>query len=344
MGGHRRGRNRLPAPAESLLSDRFAGRRALVTGGASFIGSHLVERLVGLGAEVVVVDDLSSGKVEHLAACEGEVEVRVGDVGDREVATGAVEGASVVFHLAARHGGRGYIDAHPVACISNVAIDAVVLQAAAAAGVGNVVFASSACAYPVDLEVGSGPDGALAEVDAGFDRPGLAFPDGEYGWAKLYTELQLAAHVKEGSFDAAAARLFNAYGPRENASHALVALVERALDREDPFSIWGDGTQRRSFTHVDDIVDGLCLAATGTGFDVLNVGSDETVTIDELCELIFDQVGWRPAEVLHDATRPVGARVRVPDTSRLRARFGWSPATPLDEGLSETIDWIARHR
>ncbi|MFN8019852.1 MAG: NAD-dependent epimerase/dehydratase family protein [Acidimicrobiales bacterium] len=323
-----------------MIGARFGGRRAVVLGGASFIGSHLVERLVAAGASVVVVDDLSSGRLDNLEACQGRIELHQADASLPGVAERACSGASAVFHLAARHGGRGYIDSHPVACATNVALDAVVLRAAAASGVDNVVFASSACAYPIDLHEGSGVDGALAERDAGFDVAGRAFADGEYGWAKLYTELQLAAFVKEQAFHATAARLFNAYGPREEESHALVALALRALAREDPFLIWGDGKQRRSFTHVDDIVTGLCLCATTTGFEVFNVGAAETVSIDELCEAIFAEVGWRPSTLHHDRSKPVGARVRVPDTAKLREAFGWEPSTALVDGLAQTVEWL----
>lgn len=324
-------------PVAAQLEERFATRRVAVTGGASFIGSHLVERLVGLGADVVVLDDLSSGRLEHLTACRDRIEVVVGDAGDAATVDAAFVGVDAVFHLAARHGGRGFIDSHPVACAANAALDAHVFAAAARQGAASVVFTSSACAYPLDLLEGSGPSGGLREVDAGFDVRGGAFADGEYGWAKLYGELQLAAHVKEGHFSGAAARLFNAYGPRENESHAIVALIQRALGHEDPFTVWGDGTQRRAFTHVDDIVTGLCLAATVDGFEVFNVGASSTVTIDELCDLIFDEVGWRPITVHHDPTKPVGALVRLADTSKLRSAFGWEPSVPLPVGLATTI-------
>ncbi len=325
-------------PGERDLAGRYADRRVAVTGGASFIGSHLVERLVSYGAEVVVIDDLSSGQERHLAACRERIQLVIADAATPGVCTEAFAGSSAVFHLAARHGGRGYIDAHPVACATNVALDASVFHAAAAASVDNVVFTSSACAYPADLQVGSGEAGGLTEEDAGFAVRGAAFADGEYGWAKLYTELQLAAFVREGAFSGTAARLFNAYGPREDDSHALVALIGRALRQEDPFLIWGDGQQRRSFTFVDDIVTGLCLAGTVDGFEVVNVGTPHAVTIDELCELVFEALGWRPKAIHHDLGRPVGPSVRLPDVTKVQALFGWSPEVPLSVGLAPTID------
>jgi nucleoside-diphosphate-sugar epimerase len=127
----------------------------LVIGGASFIGSQLVERLVGLGATVSVADDLSSGRSENLTAVERDVEFSKGDLKDRSFADRAVKGRDVVFHLAACHGGRGYIDTHPVECSTNMILDGTIFAAAAAAGVERVCFASSACVYPVNLQVKS---------------------------------------------------------------------------------------------------------------------------------------------------------------------------------------------
>jgi UDP-glucose 4-epimerase len=325
-------------PGPRGLGPEYAGRRVVVTGGASFIGSHLTELLLSLGARVTVADDLSSGRREHLAACEADVELHVGDLRDRDVAARVLRGADTVFHLAARHGGRGYIDSHPVDCVGNAALDHSVFQAAADQGVTKVVFASSACTYPVDTVAGTdAAEDRLREDGAGFSVPGTAFADGEYGWAKLYGELQLAAFVKEGRFEGAACRLFNAYGERENASHAVVALIGRALARQDPFVVWGDGTQRRAFTYVADTVMGLALAGGLTAFEVVNVGTAQVTTIDELCAMIFELTGWAPERVHHDLDRPVGSHTRVPDNTRVLEVFGWEPSTTLRSGIAATI-------
>lgn len=319
------------------VAARLGGRAVLVTGGASFIGSHLTELLVRSGAQVRVADDLSSGRLEHLAEVHDDVDVRIGDLRDPTVAAAATAGVEVVFHLAARHGGRGYIDSHPVDCVGNAALDHTVFRAAADAGVGQVVFASSACVYPLDT-AGTDTGTPLHENAAGFDAAGLAFADGEYGWAKLYGELQLAAFAKEGRFEGVACRLFNAYGERENESHALIALVLRALDRRDPFTVWGDGTQRRSFTYIADIVAGLALAGGLGRSAVMNVGATDDISISDLCSTIFDLVGWWPSQMHLDTTRPVGSHSRRPDMSTARDLLDWQPSVPLLDGLSRTID------
>ncbi len=219
---------------QSTPDVRYDGERVLVTGGASFIGSHLVECLVRAGARVTVADDLSSGRMGNLASVAEDVPRAIGDLRDPDFASRVVRGQDTVFHLAAMHGGRGYIDTHPVECTNNMLLDHVVFSAAATAGVGRIVHASSACVYPVDLQASDSRRQLLREEDAGFDEPGKAFADGEYGWAKLMGELQLHAFHKQFGLDAVAARIFTAYGERENESHAVVALVAKAVAGSTP--------------------------------------------------------------------------------------------------------------
>ncbi|HEV2999123.1 MAG TPA: NAD-dependent epimerase/dehydratase family protein [Solirubrobacteraceae bacterium] len=322
--------------------DSYLGEQVVVTGGASFIGSHLVELLVAHGARVTVADDLSSGSERHLDAVAGEVELLRGDLRDPAFAARAARGAETVFHLAAMHGGRGYIDTHPVECTSNMLLDHVVFDAAVAAGARRLVHASSACVYPVTLQASDEQRLLLAEEDANFDEPGKAFPDGEYGWAKLMGELQLRAFHRQHGVDAVAARIFTAYGERENESHAVIALIAKAAARLDPFPVWGDGRQTRNFTYVGDTVRGLALAGRLAGHQVLNVGSPTHHTILELLDVIFARLGWRPAELDRQLDKPVGVRSRASDNARILALTGWEPGTPLDEGVARTVDWYLR--
>lgn len=318
------------------LAPFYRDRSVLVTGGASFIGSHLCGFLHSHGARIRVVDDLSTGRLGYLSPLP-DLDVQVADLRDPEVARAATEGVEIVFHLAARHGGREYVDAHPVECIGNALLDHVVFQAATANAVRCVVFASSACVYPVDAP-GALPDRhAWREPEAGFDQPGAAFADGEYGWAKLYGELQLHAFHRSAGLDVAVCRLFNVYGLRENRSHAIVALLERALAREDPFVIWGDGTQERCFTHVDDVVRALALAGRCRGFNVFNIASNVATTINQLAERIFEAVGWHPDVIEHRPNAPVGASSRVADISHAGRSLGWLPVVRLDDGIAELI-------
>jgi nucleoside-diphosphate-sugar epimerase len=322
------------------LRGQFAGRPVLVTGGASFIGSHLVEILVDAGASVRVADDLSSGRVEHLDGVRNDVELLIGDLRSADFATRAASGREVVWHLAAMHGGRGYIETHPVECMNNMVLDHVVLTACADAGISKFVHASSACVYPTSLQASSTERLLLKENDANFDDVGHAFADGEYGWAKLMGELQIRAFHKQCGFDAIACRIFTAYGERENASHAVIALIAKALARMDPYPIWGDGLQTRNFTYVKDTVRGLALAGAHlSGFDVINVGSPVHTSINELIGAIFDDVGWWPNEIERQLDKPVGVLSRAADVTKSDTVFGWSPSTSIRDGVAPTIEW-----
>jgi nucleoside-diphosphate-sugar epimerase len=324
----------------AALSNAYAGKSVLITGGASFIGSHLVDLLLQAGAEVTVADDLSSGHLENLANSLDRVAFVQGDLRDAALARQSAHGQEVLFHLAAMHGGRGYIDTHPVECMNNLVLDHGVFSAAGEAGVGKIVHASSACAYPTTLQASASKRGMLAETEAGFEVQGAAFPDGEYGWAKLMGELQLRAFHKQYGLDGIACRIFTAYGPRENESHAVIALIAKALAKLDPYPVWGDGTQTRNFTFVDDTALGIALAgAKLSGFDVVNVGSPVHTTVNELIEMIFEILEWTPQSIDYQLDKPVGVLSRAADVTKSNRLLGWSPQVPVREGLCRTIAW-----
>lgn len=326
----------------SDLSQAYSATPVLITGGASFIGSHLAEVLVEAGADVTVADDLSSGRVENLASLDGAYKLLVGDLRSPDFAREACTGQEVVFHLAAAHGGRGYIETHPVECMNNMVLDHSVYAAAATGGSRKIVFASSACVYPTTLQASESDRLLLAEDDAGFEDRGRAFADGEYGWAKLMGELQLRAFHKQYGLDGIACRIFTAYGERENETHAVIALIAKAVARLDPYPIWGNGLQTRNFTYVRDTAMGLALAGAHlSGFDTINVGSSTHHTILDLMEEIFTHLDWRPEQVERQLDKPVGVKSRAADVTKSERLLGWSPATSLAEGVARTTDWYA---
>lgn len=317
------------------------GETVLVTGGASFIGSHLVEDLLERDADVRVADDFSSGELDNLAAVEDDVQVVEGNLKHWDFAVDATEGVDRVFHLAADHGGRGYIATHPADCATNMALDNIVFEAAVENGVEKITFASSACVYPTDIQQ---ERRRLQEDMVSFDKRGGAYADETYGWAKLMGERSLQAFHEQYGIDASAVRIFTAYGPRENETHAIVALIAKAFAEQDPFQIWGDGEQTRNFTYVDDIVNGLVLAnehiSDGTP---VNAGISEYISINRAAEAIFDYLDWEPDEIDYQTDKPVGVRHRAADTARARDLLGWEPAYSLEEGLAETIDWYVNN-
>ena len=312
-------------------------KKVLVTGGASFIGSHLVDSLLDLGADVRVVDDFSTGLHANLQAHldANNIELVHDDLLEPGVARAAMSDRDMVFHLAAIHGGRGYVDLHQAGPASNLALDGLVFREALRAGVEKVVFASSGCVYPNAVQ-----DDPQTEV---FLTEDLVRPpydaDNMYGWAKLMAELTLQSYWQEYGMKAACCRFFTAYGPRALEGHAIMAMMARAFVRQDPFEIWGDGTQVRNWTYIDDLVRGTILAAEriddGTA---VNIGTMERVRVIDAARAVLRYANV-DAEIKCLEWMPTGPANRVADNSLARERLGWIPRVSFEEGLHRTMDW-----
>ncbi len=315
-------------------------KRVLVTGGASFIGSHLAEDLVRKGATVVVADDLSSGKRVNLSLVADQIELSVGDLKTPSFLKNAMKNIDVVFHLAAVHGGRGFIATHPADCSLNMVLDGMVFDAASKSGVDKVCFASSACVYPKTLQTKENAGLLLREEMADAFVEGRAFADEEYGWAKLMGEMSLRAfHVQHG-MKGVSCRIFTSYGPRENETHAIIALIAKAFAQIDPYEIWGTGNQDRNFTFVSDTVEGLIRATERINdASAINLGTSEHIKIKEVAQAIFDLTDFHPRQVRFDASKPEGVHSRASDNEMCRRLLDWEPRTKLDEGLRTTVDW-----
>lgn len=309
----------------------------LATGGASFIGSHLVDALVELGARVKVVDNLSSGRLEnlkdHLEAAR--VEFRQGDLCDPVVAKAAMEDVQVVFHLAADHGGRGYVDLHKAACAGNLVLDGVVFRAAHEARVNKVVYASSGCVYPNHLQTDPQKILYLRE-----DMVGPPYDaDNTYGWAKLMGEMTLKAFYTDYGMKSVACRYFTAYGERCSETHAVMAMIARAFVRQDPFEVWGTGDQVRNWTYVSDIVSGTLLAAEAIDdATAVNVGTVERIRVTDAVREILRYTGHTPA-IRYRPDMPTGPYNRVADNTLAKKLLGWEPRVSFLEGLHRTSDW-----
>ncbi|HKW88731.1 MAG TPA: NAD-dependent epimerase/dehydratase family protein [Candidatus Acidoferrales bacterium] len=312
-------------------------KRVLVTGGASFIGSNLVDALLARGAEVRVVDDLSSGRLENIQAhvTSGRVCFIEADLREPGVARSAMKGIQVVFHLAADHGGRGYVNLHQAGPASNLFLDGLVFWEATKAGVEKVCYASSGCVYPNYMQTDPTKEVYLKEEDV---RPPHD-ADNMYGWAKLMAELTLQAYHREYKLGAASCRYFTVYGPRGVENHAVIAMIARAFVGQDPFEIWGDGQQIRNWTYVDDIVEGTILAAEkihdGTA---VNLGTMERVRVIDAAKLTLDFAGRKAGfKFLRDM--PTGPANRVADNSLAKRLLAWEPRVMFREGLRRTMDW-----
>ena len=315
----------------------WSGQKVLVTGGASFIGSHLVDSLVERGASVTVADDLSSGQESHLQGHleSGSVKLIEGDLRETKTARLAVHDQNVVFHLAADHGGRGYVDTYQAGPASNLALDGLVFAEALKGGVEKVVYASSGCVYPNFLQANVDEELYLTE-----DKVGPPYDaDNMYGWAKLMAEWTLQAYYREHGLKAASCRYFTVYGPRAKENHAVIAMTARAFVGQDPFDVWGDGTQVRNWTHVDDIVTGTILAAEniddGTA---INLGTMERIKVIDAVRMVLEYTGHE-AEIRLRPEMPTGPKNRVADNSLAKSLLDWEPKVSFREGLRRTIDW-----
>jgi UDP-glucose 4-epimerase len=324
-----------------------------VTGGASFIGSHLVDTVLQQGAFVTVADDFSSGKLSNLEYnftkpsskvwTSQNLIVRQGDLKDKQFTQSVLQDVDIVFHLAALHGGRGYIDTHPAECCSNMTIDQLVFEETWKAGIDRLCYASSACVYPAFLQEQAGSTYLLKENDADPFQRDKALADLEYGWAKLMGEMAIHAYHREYGMKTSAVRIFTAYGPRENETHAIIALIAKAFTGMDPFIIWGTGEQDRNFTYVQDIVDAMLLAAEKIhdGSSV-NAGREDRLTINDAANLVFEIMNWYPKTIKHDISKPQGVASRAADLTKARRVLDWSPKTSYQEGFTKTIQWYVQ--
>jgi nucleoside-diphosphate-sugar epimerase len=322
----------------------WTNKKILVTGGASFISSHLIDLLVAKGArQIRVVDDLTSGRLANIQGHvdSGVVEFRREDLLHTGVAERSVKGIDVVFHLAAIHGGRGFVDLHQAACAQNLAMDGLLIKAAYEAGAGKFVFASSGCVYPNFLQQDVSKELYLTEEMVGppYDA------DNMYGWAKLMTEMTLRSYAQDFGFKSASCRFFTVYGERGVENHAVIAMIARAFVRQNPFEVWGDGTQIRNWTYVGDIVSGMVLAAEkiddGTA---INLGTEERTRVIDAVHEVLRYTG-QEAEIKLLPHMPTGPLNRVARNGLARQLLGWEPRMSFMDGLHRTIDWyFASHQ
>jgi nucleoside-diphosphate-sugar epimerase len=321
------------------VTDQRSGSPVLVTGAGGFIGGHLVAALLENGSEVRAVDQRP---VEAWQQAHPGAENQVADLSSLDECRDAVSGAARVYNLASDMGGMGFIEANKALCMLSVLINTHLLLAAREAGAERYFFSSSACIYPEGRQDRPEVE-PLRESDA---YPAL--PEDGYGWEKLFGE-RMCRHFREDfGFETRVARYHNVYGPkgawtggREKAPAAICRKVaEAALTGNGRIEIWGDGGQTRSFTYVDDCIEGTLRVADGDFADPLNVGSSELVTIDQLVSLV-EEIAGVELERVYDTSAPQGVRGRNSDNSLIREVHGWEPSIPLRDGLAMTYPWIA---
>jgi nucleoside-diphosphate-sugar epimerase len=306
--------------------------RALVTGGAGFIGSHLVERLAREGHSARAFDNLTTGKRENLAHVAG-AELVVGDIRDEEALARATEGCDVVFHQAAIVSVPYSIE-HPHESLDvNLRGTLNVLEAAKRAKTRRVVMASSAAVYGEDPELPK--------------RESMTpSPISPYGLEKLASEHYLSMWSKLFGVETVALRYFNVFGPRQDPSSAYSGVISVFVDRilrGAPVTIFGDGEQFRDFVYVANVVDANLLAATRANVSgrAYNVGCGVKTSLNDLAQMLA-RIAGRDVKPSHEAPRAGDIRESRADIGRARDELGYAPKVGVEEGLRELVESVKR--
>lgn len=311
-------------------------RTALVTGAGGFIGSHLVTRLVSAGFWVRGVDIKYPAYEKSLAQ-----EFCIRDLRKENSCQDVVEGMEDVYHLAADMGGIGYIGTEKyMIAMNNSLIDTQMLRAAMMeACTERFFFSSSACVYPMFKQIS-------LDVNLKEEMAWPAEPEPGYGMEKLFME-QLCLYAQaERRVRTYIARFHNIYGPKgtydggkEKAPAAICRKVALAKKDGGVIKIWGDGSQRRSYTYIDDCVEGIRRLLESNYHQPLNIGSDEAITTNELVSMVLGIAG-KHVGLDYDRTKPIGVLSRNSDNEKIKSVLNWAPKTKLEDGLRTTYQWI----
>ncbi|MFA6045210.1 MAG: NAD-dependent epimerase/dehydratase family protein [Phycisphaerales bacterium] len=330
---------RLPTEKVTKLRSFYQGRTVCVTGGAGFIGGHLCDALLSMGAEIRVIDDLSNSTLEHLSGLIELEPERVrfvhGSILDDDALKVAMTGCQTVFHLGALGSVPKSVEEPQRTWSVNATGTLRVLEAARAAKAMRVVFAASSSAY------GDQPE--LPKTEAMPTQ--LLSP---YAASKLAGEQLLAVWSKCYGLSTASLRYFNIFGPRQSADSAYAAVVAafaKALFAGEAPTIFGDGSQSRDFTFVSNAVLATLLAGAApnrlTG-QVMNIGTGRRVTVAELATVMARQAGVPHIHPTMRATRPGDVLHSLADISLAKELIGYEPVTSLEDGLAETMEWYKR--
>lgn len=311
----------------------------LVAGAGGFIGGWLVRRLRERGFADIRAVDIKPA--EEWFQIFDDVDNQTLDLRKMEDCRSAVEGRQHVFNLAADMGGMGFIELNKALCMLSVLINTQLLEASKEVGVERFFFASSACVYNQDKQ--NVPDIApLSEDDA---YP--ANPEDGYGWEKLFSERMVRHFEEDFGIKGRVARYHNVYGPngtwdggREKAPAALSRKVAQAkISGQHTIEIWGDGLQTRSFTFIDDAIEGTERLFWSDFSGPVNIGSNEMVSINQMVK-ILETKAELVLEKRYDLDAPKGVRGRNSDNSLITEKLGWAPSISLSEGLAKTYDWV----
>lgn len=310
-------------------------KKALVTGAGGFIGFHMVRYLKNKGYWVRGVDI----KKPEFDPTDADEFLKL-DLREFKNCLKVTKGVDEVYHFAANMGGIGFIETvHADVVRDNVIMDNYMLEASKINKVKRFFFSSSACIYPRYLQKDPKVKGLKEEY---------AYPadcDNEYGWAKLLTERQCWNYYIDYGLETRVARFHNVYGPlgtwyggREKSPAAICRKVALAKDGGE-IEVWGDGKQTRSYTYIDDCVEGVYRLMHSDIREPINIGSDCLVSINELIDIV-SKIAGKKIKKRYDTSKPQGVRGRNSDNTKIKKLLKWAPSTPLEVGLEKTYRWI----
>jgi nucleoside-diphosphate-sugar epimerase len=309
------------------LKSKYA--HVLVTGGAGFIGSHIVDRLLENGFEVKVIDDLSTGRLDNIKFLIGKSNFRFikGDIRKRETVKKAVKDVEVVFHAAAFVSVTQSVDNPFIANDVNATGTLNLLEASLSSNVKRFILSSSAAVY--------GQQDALPIKEEAQPNP-----DSPYAISKLAAELYTETYYRNYGLETVCLRYFNVYGPRQtNGPYAAVitAFIDH-LTRNKPPIIYGDGEQTRDFINAKDVVDANILAMEkNCGGEIFNIATGSQLTMNKLFEILQILIGKRQIRPIYDKPRPFDIRQSCGDISKANRILGFKPKVSLEKGLLEFI-------
>jgi len=318
--------------------------RVAVTGGAGFIGSHVARRLQEDGDSIRIVDNYSSGSEQNLSDLDVKGQVVIGDLREYSFARDSLKGVDAVYHFAAEVGSVQYLhgsaEGELYSLQANLSVDTNVFRACIENGIRKIIYASSVSVYPKHLQMTQ--SSPFKEEDS----ESMVEPEGGYGWSKYVAEkqLEMMTGAKTG-----VARIFHAYGKniylKPDKSQVIASLIRKAIDYpEEGFVVWGDGSQRRCFVYIEDVVNALFLLrdyVEKNGKLTVNVGNIEETRISGLASKIIELSGKEIA-LKFDPSKPTGVIQRKPSLEKIKKTLGWSPNTKLDDGLKVTYDWALK--
>jgi GDP-L-fucose synthase len=309
----------------------YQDKKVLVAGGTGLIGSHLIQELLKQGAKV-----RSTRHKKLPLICDERVEYVQCDLTNREDCSAVVKDTDFVFLCAANTTGAAAMASNPMVQVTdNLSIYSKMLEAACLARVDRFLLVSSTTAYPA------------VQYPVKEDEAFTGEPHESYlgvGWMNRYIEKLAQFYYQRYGLKIAIARPTNAYGPYDKfdfaTSHVLPALIRRAVQKENPFEVWGDGTAVRDFIYVTDLVNGLLAALEHCpNCDAINIGSGEAVSIKDAVEVTLKLTGHADAKVVYDASKPTTIPVRLVDLTKAKTLLNFQPQVSFEEGMRRTIEW-----